>query len=65
MNDREVIKELVKAGWIKLKKRGKGAHTMMKHPDSLKKVTIPKGEIKTGTLRNIERVSGVKLRKGG
>jgi predicted RNA binding protein YcfA (HicA-like mRNA interferase family) len=48
-----------------MKKRGKGAHTMMKHPDSPKKVTIPKGEIKTGTLRNIERTSGVKLRKGG
>ncbi len=64
MNDREIIQRLAKAGWETMKGRGKGSHTMMRHPDKPGKATIPKGEIKIGTLKNIERTTGVKLRKG-
>ncbi|ADU61460.1 MAG: type II toxin-antitoxin system HicA family toxin [Pseudodesulfovibrio sp.] len=61
MNDREVIQTLAKAGWETMKRRGKGSHTVMRHPDKPGKVTIPKGEIKIGTLKSIERATGVKL----
>lgn len=66
MTQREVIKALAKEGWVKMKKRGKGSHAMMKHPDKPGRVTIPNDDpIKLGTLKNIERKSGVTLRRRG
>lgn len=62
MTSKEVIKQLEKAGWVKLGKRGKGSHTVMYHPQKPGKVTIPKGEIKTGTLASIRRTTGEHLK---
>jgi len=65
MTQREVIKALAKEGWVEMKKRGKGSHAMMKHPEK-GKVTIPDhNPIKLGTLKSIERKTGVELRRRG
>lgn len=58
----EVIKILKKAGWKLLKNRGKGSHVIM--ADSSGRITtIPKGELKKGTLASIQRDTGVTLAK--
>ncbi|MDK2956511.1 MAG: hypothetical protein PWQ57_2007 [Desulfovibrionales bacterium] len=60
MKSSELLKTLEKAGWVKLPGRGKGSHTMMKHPDKAHKLSIPKGEIKPGTLAQILKAAGLK-----
>ncbi len=65
MNSREILKILAKAGWETMKRRGKGSHTVMRHPDTSGKVIIPHGEIKIGVLKSIERMTGVKLGRRG
>ena len=63
MNQREVVKRLRAEGWKELKgKRGRGSHKMMEGPDGAK-VVIPYGEIRPGTLKNIERTTQVTLMK--
>lgn len=62
MTSREVIRKLEQAGFQQVAK--KGSHLKMRHPDG--RTTIvpdPRKDIKKGTLRNIERQSGVTLQQ--
>lgn len=60
---REVIARLEKAGWRKVRQRG--SHIQMKKDGLAAIVTVPhpKKDLKRGTLRSIERASGVQLIK--
>jgi len=61
-SSREVIQKLSADGW---KFEGAtGDHHHFKHPTKPGKVTVPHPlkDIKTGTLKSIERQSGTKLR---
>ena len=62
MHSRDIIKALRSAGWVEI--RQKGSHVHFKHPLRAGRVTVPhpKHEVPIGTLRNIERQSGLKLR---
>ena len=62
MNSREIIKRLKADGWNKV--GAKGAHHQFKHPTKKGRVTVPhpSREIPIGTLKSIERQSGLKLR---
>ncbi|WP_184266696.1 type II toxin-antitoxin system HicA family toxin [Novispirillum itersonii] len=61
MNSREILKRLLQAGWYKVGQTG--SHIQLKHPTRPGKVTVPhpKMEIRIGTLRSIEKQSGVRL----
>ncbi|WP_375393536.1 type II toxin-antitoxin system HicA family toxin [uncultured Sphingomonas sp.] len=58
----EVIKRIAKAGWVEV--RQNGSHKHFRHQTLPGTVTVrhPKSEIAIGTLRSIERQSGVRLR---
>ncbi|KPP80751.1 MAG: hypothetical protein HLUCCA04_11330 [Oceanicaulis sp. HLUCCA04] len=60
---RDVIARLEKAGWRKIRQRG--SHVQMKKDGVAALVTVPhpKKDLKRGTLRSIERASGVQLIK--
>ncbi len=62
MNSREVIRRLESAGWEKVRTRG--SHHQFKHANHAFLVTVPhpKRDLPIGTLRDIERKSGVSLR---
>lgn len=62
MRSTEVIRHLLAAGWIEA--RQSGSHKQFRHPDRPGRVTVahPKADIPIGTLKNIERQSGLKLR---
>jgi predicted RNA binding protein YcfA (HicA-like mRNA interferase family) len=62
MNSREVIAALIQDGWRRVAQ--KGSHVQFKHPTRSGRVTVPhpKREIPAGTLRSIERQSGLRLR---
>ena len=62
MNSREVIRRLIDAGWFEVTQVG--SHKQFKHPTKPGRVTIvhPSREIPLGTLRSIEKQSGLKLR---
>jgi predicted RNA binding protein YcfA (HicA-like mRNA interferase family) len=62
MHSRDVIRALEKAGWRL--KRVTGSHHHFTHPTRPGLVTIPHPvkDLKVGTLKSIERQSGVKLR---
>lgn len=61
MQSREVISRLEKAGWRQVRQRG--SHVQFKKDGMAALVTVPhpKKDLKLGTLRSIERASGVKL----
>jgi len=61
MNSREVIAALLADGWRQVAQ--KGSHVQFKHPAKLGRVTVvhPERSIPKGTLRSIERQSGIKL----
>jgi len=61
MKSREVIKALKAAGFEKVAQ--KGSHLQYKHPLRQGRVTIPhpQADLPIGTLKSIERQSGVKL----
>ncbi len=61
MTSREVIAKLKAAGWVL--KSVKGSHHQFVHPTLPGKVTVPhpRGDFPIGTLKSIERQSGVKL----
>ena len=62
MNGKEVINRLKQEGWILLKIEG--SHYMMKNVALNKKVPIPvhgSRDIKIGTIKAIEKQTGVKL----
>jgi predicted RNA binding protein YcfA (HicA-like mRNA interferase family) len=62
MNSREIIAALEKAGWVRVAQRG--SHVQLKHPNKAGRVTVPhpSRDIPIGTLRSIERQSGLRLR---
>lgn len=62
MNSRDVIKALEAAGWCEV--AHEGSHKQFKHPARPGRVTVPapRREIPLGTLKSIEKQSGVKLR---
>lgn len=62
MDSREIIKRLEAAGW-RLKKV-KGSHHHFVHPTRRGKVTVkhPAKDFPIGTLKSIEKQSGVALR---
>jgi len=62
MNSREIIKALEADGWREVAQ--KGSHLQFKHPTKPGRVTVPhpKKDFPVGTLRSIEKQSGLKLR---
>lgn len=62
MNSREIISALQRDGWVQVAQ--KGSHVQFKHATKSGRVTVPhpKRDIPLGTLKNIERQSGLKLR---
>jgi predicted RNA binding protein YcfA (HicA-like mRNA interferase family) len=62
MHSRDIIAALEATGWRKVAQ--KGSHVQFKHPDRRGRVTVPHPErdIPIGTLRSIEKQSGLKLR---
>ena len=62
MDSRKIIKIIEKNGWFKIDQSG--SHIQFRHSLKKGRVTIPhpKRDIPIGTLRSIERQSGIKLR---
>jgi predicted RNA binding protein YcfA (HicA-like mRNA interferase family) len=62
MNSREVIKRLKADGWFEVGQVG--SHKQFKHPVRPGRVTVvyPQRDVPVGTLKSIERQSGLKLR---
>ncbi|WP_174286615.1 type II toxin-antitoxin system HicA family toxin [Sphingomonas bacterium] len=62
MRSGEIIKMLVKDGWTEV--RQTGSHKQFRHPTKPGTVTVPhpKAEMAIGTIKSIERQSGVRLR---
>ena len=62
MRSREIIAALTKDGWKEVAQ--KGSHVQFKHPTKPGRVTVPHPErdIPIGTLKSIEKQSGLKLR---
>ena len=62
MRSGEIIRKLEKAGWAEV--RQSGSHKQFRHPSQAGTVTVPhpKAEMAIGTIKSIERQSGVKLR---
>ena len=62
LSSRDVIRALLAEGWFLA--RVKGSHHHFQHPTRPGTVTVPhpRREIPAGTLRGIERQSGVDLR---
>jgi predicted RNA binding protein YcfA (HicA-like mRNA interferase family) len=59
---RDIIRALERDGW--LLSRVKGSHHVFRHPEKRGRVIVPHPvpDIPIGTLRSIERQSGLKLR---
>lgn len=62
MRSANVIRALRKAGWAEV--RQSGSHKQFRHPNRSGTVTVPhpKSELAIGTLKSIEKQSGLKLR---
>jgi predicted RNA binding protein YcfA (HicA-like mRNA interferase family) len=62
MNSRDIISALQRDGWVQVAQ--KGSHVQFKHPTKSGRVTVPhpKRDVALGTLKSIERQSGLKLR---
>lgn len=60
-SSRAVIRKLEADGWRLV--RTSGSHMQFKHPTKPGRVTVPHPvhDLKTGTLKSIERQSGVKV----
>jgi len=60
MDSRTVIRKLREAGWVH--SRTTGSHH---HPETQQVVTVPhpRKDVPIGTIKSIERQSGVKLRR--
>lgn len=63
MRSREVIKLIKADGWFVVDQDG--SHMQFRHPTKPGRTTVahPSDHIPTGTLKNIERQSGVQLRR--
>jgi predicted RNA binding protein YcfA (HicA-like mRNA interferase family) len=62
MNSRDVIRLLEADGWKEVAR--KGSHAQFRHPVKKGRVTVPdpKRDVPIGTLRSIEKQSGVRIR---
>ena len=62
MKSREVIKRIEAEGWFEV--RQQGSHRHFRHPTRPGTVTVPhpKSEMPVGTIKSIEKQSGVRLR---
>jgi predicted RNA binding protein YcfA (HicA-like mRNA interferase family) len=62
MNSREIIRKLEQDGWFEVAQAG--SHKQFKHSKKPGRVTVPhpKREVPIGTLKSIEKQSGLKLR---
>lgn len=62
MDSKEVIRLIEAEGWYQVAQ--KGSHRQFKHPTKPGKTTVthPERDIPVGTLKSIERQTGVKLR---
>jgi predicted RNA binding protein YcfA (HicA-like mRNA interferase family) len=62
MNSRMIIKMFEKDGWYKADQSG--AHIQFRHPSKKGRVTVPhpKKDIPIGTIKSIERQSGIKFK---
>jgi len=62
VKSRDIIKKLQKAGWVEA--RQSGSHKQFRHPDRAGTVTVPhpNSDMAIGTIKSIEKQSGVKLR---
>lgn len=62
MDSRVIIKMLQKDGWYKVDQSG--SHIQFKHPSKKGRVTVPhpKKDIPIGTLKSIERQSGIQFK---
>lgn len=62
MSSREVIRRLKSDGWFEVGQTG--SHKQFKHPVKPGRVTVvsPQRDVPEGTLRSIEKQSGLKLR---
>ena len=62
MHSREIISTLQRDGWVQVAR--KGGHVQFKHPIKKGRVTVPHPErdVPIGTLKSIEKQSGLKLR---
>ena len=65
MKSAEVIAGLEADGWRRVAQ--KGSHLQFKHPTKTGRVTVPhpSKDLKIGTLKSIERQSGVVFRQKG
>ncbi len=62
MKSGAIIKKLEKAGWREV--RQSGSHKQFRHPERPGTVTVPhpKADLAIGTIKSIERQSGIKFR---
>ena len=62
MRSRDVIRLLEADGWKEVAR--KGSHAQFKHPIKKGRVTVPdpKRDVPVGTLRSIEKQSGIRIR---
>ncbi len=62
MDSRKIIRELERDGWLRVAQAG--SHVQFKHPVKPGRVTVPhpRRDLPIGTLKSIERQSGVRLR---
>ncbi|MCA0051463.1 type II toxin-antitoxin system HicA family toxin [Mesorhizobium sp. B283B1A] len=62
MNSADIIRLLEADGWFEVSR--KGSHAQFKHRGKPGRVTVPhpRRDIPIGTLRSIEKQSGLKLR---
>jgi predicted RNA binding protein YcfA (HicA-like mRNA interferase family) len=62
MKSTDVIKALERDGWRKVAQ--KGSHIQLKHPSKPGRVTVPhpRRDLPIGTVKSIERQSGLRLR---
>ena len=62
MNSRDIIRMLLDNGWFEVSQVG--SHVQFKHASKKGCVTVPhpKRNVAIGTLRSIEKQSGLKLR---
>jgi predicted RNA binding protein YcfA (HicA-like mRNA interferase family) len=62
MKSRVIIRKLEKAGWVEV--RQAGSHKQFRHPHRKGTVTVPHPDsnMALGTIKSIEKQSGVKLR---
>jgi predicted RNA binding protein YcfA (HicA-like mRNA interferase family) len=62
MRSKDIIKRIEADGWVQV--RVKGSHHQFRHPTKPGTVTVPhpKSKMGIGTIRSIEKATGVLLR---